>query len=105
LFIILPNFIAIDHAVAKIWHAPSWIFKSSKFEGPVDWRGSVCITMPNFVAIGQADSKMWQFYLFSRWQLSAILGSISWKFLWLVGLRASLGHTVAEIFDTIGWVI
>jgi len=64
LCIILPNFIAIDHAVAKIWHAPSWIFKSSKFGGPVDWRGSVCITMPNFVAVGQAISKMWQFHLF-----------------------------------------
>ena len=39
---------------------PSWIFKSTKFELPVQFGLSICVTMPNIVQIGQTVKSIFQ---------------------------------------------
>jgi len=52
---------------------PSWIFKSGKFQLPVQFGGPICVTVPNFAKIGQNVPETWPIFDFSRWRPSAIL--------------------------------
>ena len=52
---------------------PSWIFKSWKFQLPVPFGGSICVTVPNFAKIGQTVPEIWPIFDFSTWRPSSIL--------------------------------
>ena len=54
-------------------HPPSWLFKSWKFQLPVLFGGSICVSMPNFAKVGRTIPEIWPIFDFSRWRLSAIL--------------------------------
>ena len=52
---------------------PSWIFKSWKFQLPVQFVGTICVIAQMFAKIGQNVPEIWPIFDYSRWRPSASL--------------------------------